>query len=97
MDILSVFYVLVTCNLLAIGVFLYAAARVGKFMKSCEQLDWEAIAALTGDVGTLKKAVQKVNNRINGLESSNPEAVLSKLPVLQQNVTPITENKQIGG
>ena len=48
---------------------LYACARVGNFMKSTEELDWSSVANLTGDIATLKKTIQTLNNRINGMHS----------------------------
>lgn len=46
-----------------------ALARVGKLIKSVEGLDWSAVATLTGDLAIMKKSIQTVNNRINGLSS----------------------------
>tara|TARA_B100000963_G_scaffold277277_1_gene245651 strand:+ start:1326 stop:1622 length:297 start_codon:yes stop_codon:yes gene_type:complete len=48
---------------------LYACARVGNFIKSTEGLDWSAIANITGDLATLKKTIQTLNNRMNGMHS----------------------------
>ena len=48
---------------------LYACARVGNFIKSTESLDWSAIANITGDLATLKKTIQTLNNRMNGMHS----------------------------
>ena len=47
----------------------YACARVGKLLNSVKGLDWDIIASLTGDIGTIKKSIQTLNNRINGLNS----------------------------
>jgi hypothetical protein len=48
---------------------LYACARVGNFIKSTEGLDWSSVANLTGDIATLKKTIQTLNNRMNGMHS----------------------------
>ena len=88
-SLIYVFYALIACNFVVIGTSLYAYARVAKAFKAINGLDWEAIAALTGDVATLKRSVQKVNNRLNGMEVSDPMATLQALPQLQQNVTPL--------
>jgi hypothetical protein len=48
---------------------LYACARVGQFIKASNQLDWDSVANLTGEVGTIKKTIQTLNNRINGMHS----------------------------
>lgn len=88
-NIIYAFYALIACNLIVIGTSLYAYARVAKAHRAINGLDWEAIAALTGDVATLKRGVQKVNNRLNGMEVADPMATLQALPQLQQNVTPL--------
>ncbi len=97
------FYALLT---LSVGLFvvfalcLIALARIGKFMKSTEDLDWEQVASLTGDIGSLKKSVQRLNNRINGMESRDPSVLLEGLAQQQvlQNVAPEqTSNKIKGG
>tara|TARA_Y100000361_G_C11138140_1_gene333374 strand:- start:1058 stop:1432 length:375 start_codon:yes stop_codon:yes gene_type:complete len=48
---------------------LIACARVGKFIKSSERLDWNDVANLTGDIATVKKTIQTLNNRVNGMHS----------------------------
>lgn len=63
-----------------------ALARIGKFMQATEDLDWEQVAALTGDIGALKKSVQRLNNRINGMESRDPSMLLDALA--QQSIAP---------
>ena len=57
------------CSILAFFMCLYACARVGNFIKSTEGLDWSAIANITGDLATLKKTIQTLNNRMNGMHS----------------------------
>ena len=75
----------------------YACARVGKLLNSVKGLDWDIIASLTGDIGTIKKSIQTLNNRINGLNSPklNDELLLHALKQ-QNNVTDINK-KIIGG
>lgn len=92
-----VVYTLIGCNLLVIGLCIRAAARVGKLENALKDMDWEALANLVGDVGTLKRTIQKLNMRLNGMESADPTAVLARLPQLQQNVTPIDQQKIRGG
>ena len=80
------FYALLGCNL---GVFLYALyvrARVVATDKALADLDWETIVNLTGEMATVKKSIQKLSNRLNGMNSADPQAVLAELPQLQ-NVT----------
>jgi hypothetical protein len=91
-----VFYALVACNCVVFGLFAYTRARLGKLERALVDLDWEALAGLVGDVAVLKRTIQKLNMRLNGMESADPMAALAKLQPLQQaqNVTPI---KQRGG
>jgi hypothetical protein len=48
-------------------------------------------------MGVMKKSIQKLNNRLNGMENNDPMQILSRLPQLQQNVTPMPQRKQTGG
>jgi len=76
---------------------LYACSRVGKILNSVKGLDWDIIASLTGDIGTIKKSIQTLNNRINGLNSPKLNDELLQYAVKQQNnVTDIKRNI-IGG
>ena len=74
----------------------YACSRVGKLLNSVKGLEWDTVATLTGDIGTIKKSIQTLNNRINGLNSPklNDELLLHALKE-QNNVTNIKKN--IGG
>jgi len=89
------FYALLACNLSVFLFALYAHARVRANEKVLLDLDWETLADLTGQVGALKRSLQKTNNRINGMTSSDPVSVLSELPVLQQ--APQVQNGQFNG
>lgn len=92
-----VIYTLIGFNLLAFGLFAYARARLGKLEHALRDLDWEALAGLVGDVAVLKRTIQKLNMRLNGMETADPMAALAKLPTLQQNVTPMAAVKKRGG
>ena len=75
----------------------YACARVGKLLKSVEGLEWDTVATLTGDIGTIKKSIQTLNNRINGLNSPKLNDELLHYAIKQQsNVTDINKTK-LGG
>tara|TARA_B100000886_G_scaffold137493_1_gene92948 strand:- start:155 stop:451 length:297 start_codon:yes stop_codon:yes gene_type:complete len=47
----------------------YTGARLGKFIQDTRGLEWDSIANITGDLATLKKTIQTLNNRINGMHS----------------------------
>ena len=66
---------------------LYACARVGNFIKSTEGLDWANVANITGDLATLKKTIQTLNNRMNGMHSPKiaEQELLMQLMTKQQN------------
>jgi len=96
------FYALLTLSVGFFVVFvlcLIALARLGKFMKASDDLDWEQVANLTGDIGSLKKSVQRLNNRINGMESRDPSILLEGLAQQQvlQNVSPEQPSNKIKG
>ena len=88
------FWVLFAVNIVVFGFALYAHARVRATDKTLEALDWETLANLTGEVGAIKRSLQKTNNRINGMTSSDPYAMLQELPKLQQIQQP---NGKVGG
>ena len=46
-----------------------AGVRVSKVMKSTKGLEWDDIANLTGDIAAVKKTIQTLNNRLNGMNS----------------------------
>ena len=65
------------------GWALYAHARVRANEKTLEALDWETLANLTGEVGAIKRSLQKTNSRISGMTSSDPMASLAELQQLR--------------
>jgi len=102
MSVIFAFWVSIACNLIVFGMFSYACARIMRYEKATRGLDWQAIADITGDIGALKRSIQRLNNRLNGLEktSSAPDAMaeLAALAAAQQNVTPINQQQRaIGG
>jgi len=66
---------------------LYACSRVGNFIRSTEGLDWANVANITGDLATLKKTIQTLNNRMNGMHSPKiaEQELLMQLMTKQQN------------
>lgn len=89
-----VFWTLIGVNMIVFGLSLYAHAHVRATEKALKELDWETIANLTGEVGAMKRSLQKTNSRISGMTSSDPVQMLNELPRLQ-SVT--KENGRIGG
>ena len=87
------------CSILALFLCLYACARVGNFIKSTSQLDWSAIANITGDLGTLKKTIQTLNNRMNGMHSPKVQVQELVMQLLKNAPNQRTngEMKNIGG
>ena len=67
-------FVLFLSNVGAIWLALRAITRVANFKKSLSDMDWEAVAKITGDIGSVKRSIQTLNNRINGMESSKSNA-----------------------
>ena len=55
--------------ILAFFIGLYACGRVAKINLATKDLDWVAVANMTGDLATTKKTIQTLNNRINGMHS----------------------------
>lgn len=96
------FYTSLACNFAVFAMFAYACARIMRYEKATRGLDWQAIADITGDIGALKRSIQRLNNRLNGLEktSSTPDA-LAELALMhkqqQANVTPIQPQRANGG
>lgn len=88
------FWTLAGCNLIVFGLYLHAIAHVRATEKALKALDWETLANITGEMGAVKRSLQKVNNRINGMTASDPVQILHELPKLQ-SVT--KENGRVGG
>lgn len=94
--LVNMFYALLALSvgfLVVFGLALIALARVGKMMTVSQNLDWEQVATITGDIGALKKSIQRLNNRINGMEAHDPSALIQAISAAQApNVTPIQQN-----
>ena len=63
---------------------LYACGRVAKVQINTKDLDWDAIANITGDLATLKKTIQTLNNRINGMHSPKLQEQELMMQLLQK-------------
>ena len=74
---------------LALFIGLYACGRVAKVLNATKDLEWDAIANITGDLATTKKAIQTLNNRINGMHSPKiqEQELMMQLMANQQQKT----------
>ena len=82
--------------ILSLIIGLYACGRVAKFISSTNDLDWTAIANMTGDLASTKKTIQTLNNRINGMHSHKLQEQELMLQLLQ-NKDQKSNGKIIGG
>ena len=75
---------------------LYACGRVAKVQTAVKDLDWDAVANMTGDLATTKRTIQTLNNRINGMHS--PKVAEQELLMqLMQNQGQQKNGKMVGG
>ena len=82
--------------ILALFIGLYACGRVAKVLNATKDLEWDAIANITGDLATTKKTIQTLNNRINGMHS--PKVAEQELMMqLLQNKGQQNNGKMLGG
>ena len=89
-------YLSTFCALFALLLSLYACGRVAKVANSTKDLDWDAVANMTGDLATTKKTIQTLNNRINGMHS--PKVAEQELMMqLLQNQQAKPNGKMLGG
>jgi hypothetical protein len=85
--------------LIALFFSFYAGVRVGNFIAGTKDLDWDVIANMTGELGTIKKTIQTLNNRMNGMHSpkiAEQELMLQLLQKQQPNM-PNGKTAQMGG
>ena len=74
--------------LLALFFSVYAGVRVGQMIQASKDLDWTAVANLTGDIASTKKTIQTLNNRINGMHSPKLDDQELMLQLLQNKEKP---------
>ena len=79
---LYVNYIALACSFIALALSIIAGARVGKFVRSTADTDWETLANLTGDIAALKRTAQTLNNRLNGMN----KAVVPQEQIIQQMI-----------
>ena len=78
----------------------YAHARIRKHEESTKNLDWSVVSNITGDLATLKKTIQTLNNRINGMHSPKvaDEEILRYMATRNQQPHIANNNKStVGG
>ena len=84
----------IACLALFFG--LYACGRVATVLNATKDLDWTAIANMTGDLASTKRTIQTLNNRLNGMRS--PKIAEQELLMqLMQNKGQQQNGKVIGG
>ena len=82
--------------LFALFLCFYTCGRVAKVIHSTKDLDWDAVANMTGDLATTKKTIQTLNNRLNGMHS--PKIAEQELMMqLLQNQQTKPNGKMLGG
>ena len=91
---------LYSCLFLSITSFLLAliaCARVGKVLSAAQGLDWSDVANLTGDIATVKKTIQTLNNRMNGMHSPRLQEQELMVQLLQNQQNQQVNGKMSGG
>jgi alkylated DNA nucleotide flippase Atl1 len=89
-----VIYALIACNILVFAASLIAIRRVGKVLRSTHDLDWQAVANITGDISSVKKTIQTLNNRLNGMN----KATIDEEDIVKQMMQAVKpELRQVGG
>ena len=85
-----------TMAVLSFLIALNARARVIQIKQAVKDLDWDSLANLTGDIATVKKTIQTLNNRMSGMNSPriNDEQMIQQF-MQQQQTKP--NGKLIGG
>ena len=84
-------YIALGCSFVAFVLSVIAGARVGKFVRSTQDTDWETLANLTGDIAALKRTAQTLNNRLNGMNKAVvPQEQIIQQMLQHQNVEPIS-------
>ena len=90
-------YSCIFVSLLSFIIACNAGVRVAKVMKSTKGLEWDDIANLTGDIATVKKTIQTLNNRMNGMHSPKIQEQELMLQLLANQNKGQANGKIIGG
>lgn len=93
-------FLLYSCLFVSILSFIIACnagVRVAKVLKSTKGLEWDDIANLTGDIATVKKTIQTLNNRMNGMHSPKIQEQELMMQLLANQNKGQANGKIIGG
>lgn len=93
-------FLLYSCIFVSILSFIIACnagVRVAKVLKSTKGLEWDDIANLTGDIATVKKTIQTLNNRMNGMHSPKIQEQELMMQLLANQNKGQANGKIIGG
>jgi hypothetical protein len=73
--------------------------RITKITNATKELDWSALSNITGDLGTVKKTIQTLNNRLNGMHSPKvaDEEIMRYVANQQVANRQQNNNSQVGG
>jgi len=90
---------LILGNALALCVGLIACARLGRIQAAASGLDWEGLINLVETVAGLKRAQQKLSNRLLNMEQHPVQAMPQKAELIRmaQQQQPETIEGVIGG
>lgn len=94
------YVLLYSCLFLSIISFflaLIACGRVAKVISSTNGLEWNDVANLTGDIATMKKTIQTLNNRMNGLHSPKIQEQELMMQLLNNQQNQQYNGKMSGG
>jgi len=92
---LFLFFFSFCCVALSLVACYNAHKRIDLTIEKTKDLDWSALSNLLGDVGTLKKTIQTLNNRMNGQHS--PRAQVDEEIMRHMANRRVQNTKPLGG
>ena len=91
------FFLCLSTALIAFFLCLYAHRRITKMQESTKDLVWSALSNITGDLATLKKTIQTLNSRLNGMHSPKVQDEEILRYMANNQVANRNSNNSIGG
>ena len=91
------FFLCLSTTVVTFFLCLYAHRRVTKIQESTKDLDWSALSNITGDLATLKKTIQTLNSRLNGMHSPKVQDEEILRYMANNQVANRNSNNSIGG